>query len=195
MDLPRSPEVSHQPGGLDGRTRLRRCLSTEQRTSLPTKIPEEDELGQNPLTLSDALLVRPAANTARRFVFVGEKRSRKAIALGVTWEDGRLAAKTLHEALRAVGLDPDEQRFLNLYLDHLPGVVNPDALDQIRKLLRDGWVIVGLGRVVQAGLKRLGIPHRPLVHPAARGAIRSRARYQRHVAWVLGRHLPLERDA
>ena len=152
-------------------------------------------MGQNPLTLSDALLVRPAANTARRFVFVGEKRSRNAIMLGVTWEDGRLAAKTLHDALRAVGLDPGEQRFLNLYLDHLPGVVNPDTLDQIRELLRDRWVIVGLGRVVQATLRRMGIPHRPMVHPAARGAIRSRARYQRHAACVLGRQLPSERDA
>ena len=131
------------------------------------------------------LRVRLAANIVRRFVFVGEKRSPKAIALGVTWEDGRLAAKTLHDALRAVGLDPDEQHFLKLFVDDLPGVVDPGALDQIRTLLNDGRVIVGLGRIVQAALQRRGVPHRPMVHPAARGAIRTRARYQRHVARVL----------
>lgn len=144
-------------------------------------------MGQNLLPLSDALVVRPAANASRRFVFVGEKRSSRAIALGVTWEDGRLAAKTLQDALRAVGLDPADQRFLNLYRDDLPGVLDPGALDQIHVLLTDGWVIVGLGRVVQTALQRRRIPHRPMVHPAARGAIRTRARYHRHVARVLGR--------
>jgi hypothetical protein len=133
--------------------------------------------------------VRPAANATRRFAFVGERRSLKALAMGVTWEDGRLGGKTLHDALRAVGLDPHAQRFLNLYLDDLPGVVDPAALDQIGALLTDGWVIVGLGRIVQGTLTHLGIPHRPMVHPAARGAIRTRARYQRHVARVLGRDL------
>lgn len=151
-------------------------------------------MGKNVLTRMDPLSARPAANTARRFVFVGEKRSPKAIAMGVKWEDGRLGAKTLHDALRAVGLDPDEQRFLNLYVDDLPGVVDPGALDQIRTLLNDGWVIVGLGRIVQTALDRRGIPYRPMVHPAARGAIRTRARYQRHVARVLGRPLQSSSD-
>lgn len=152
-------------------------------------------MGKNVLTRKDALPVRPVANAVRRFVFVGEKRSKRAILMGVTWENGRLAAKTLHDALRAVGLDPVDQRFLNLYQDDLPGVLNPAALDQIRDLLRKGWVIVGLGRIVQATLQRFGIPHRPMVHPAARGAIRSRARYQRHVARVLERELLPRNDA
>ena len=50
-------------------------------------------------------------------VFVGEKRSNRAIAMGVTWEDGRLAAKVLHEALTAAGVDPARVRFVNLFRD------------------------------------------------------------------------------
>src|SRR6266568_3779791 len=32
-------------------------------------------------------------------LFVGERRSPRAMAMGVTWTHGRLSAKTLHEAL------------------------------------------------------------------------------------------------
>lgn len=121
-----------------------------------------------------------------RYVFVGEKRSRRAIELGVHWTDGRLCAKTLHEALRALGLDPRHQRFLNLYQDREGWAVNPAALAELRSLAETGIVIVGLGRRVQAALRRTGLPHRSLVHPAARGFIRGRAVYQARVAAVLG---------
>ena len=47
-----------------------------------------------------------------RFVFVGEKRSARAIRLGVRWEDGRLSGKTLFEALRAAGTDPAAHLYL-----------------------------------------------------------------------------------
>ncbi len=127
------------------------------------------------------------ADRRTRFVFVGEKRSRRAIQLGATWENGRLAAKTLHAALRAAGLDPRHQEFLNLYQEGEGWSIHPAALAKLRSLAASGVIIVGLGRRVQAALTRGGLPHRPLVHPAARGAIRSRAVYQTRVAEVLGR--------
>ncbi|HVA85589.1 MAG TPA: hypothetical protein VNF73_04615 [Candidatus Saccharimonadales bacterium] len=89
----------------------------------------------------------PTAN----FVFVGERRSATAIVRGLQWEDGRLSARTLHDALSAIGLDPRTQHFLNLFRDDTPGVIDSTALDQIRSLAREGWVIVAMGRIVQEG--------------------------------------------
>jgi hypothetical protein len=121
-----------------------------------------------------------------RFVFVGERRSQWAVQLGVRWEDGRLAARTLHEALRAIGLDPHQQRYLNLYPDEGQRVVDPKTLARVRAMAHAGFVIVGMGRLVQRALARGGVPHLPLIHPAARGAIRARASYHAHAATVLG---------
>ena len=121
-----------------------------------------------------------------QYVFVGEKRSRRAIELSASWEDGRLCAKTLHEALRAAGLDPRSQVFLNLYHDGDGWSVNPAALARLRSLAGTGVGIVGLGRRVQTALRRAGLPHRQLIHPAARGAVRGRAVYQAQVAAALG---------
>jgi hypothetical protein len=121
------------------------------------------------------------------FVFVGERRSARALALGATWEDGRLAARTLHEALRAAGHDPLQALYVNLFADGAPGWEPlPEVLARLRSLALSGVVVVGLGRRVQAALSRAGVPHRALTHPAARGRIRSRARYRAHVAEVLG---------
>ena len=44
-----------------------------------------------------------ASGRPTRFIFVGERRSRRAIQMGVRWEHGRLCARTLHAALRAIG--------------------------------------------------------------------------------------------
>lgn len=61
---------------------------------------------------------RPSASgRPTRFVFVGQRRSRRAIQMGVRWEHGRLCARTLHAALRAMGLDPAQQTYLNAYAD------------------------------------------------------------------------------
>ena len=121
------------------------------------------------------------------FVFVGERRSRRAAKLGVSLIDGRLAAKTLHDALRAAGLAPERSVFLNLFHDH-PAEARPcdNALQAVRSLAAAGAAVVGLGRRVQAALRCAEIEHVPLTHPAARGAIRARAAYQRHVREVLG---------
>lgn len=124
--------------------------------------------------------------SAATFVFLGEKRSDRAIQMGVTWEDGRLAAKTLHEALLATGIDPADQRFLNVFCDGETLVPNAVSLAEARRLASAGVQLVALGRLVERELRRAGLPHRAMVHPAARGAIRKRERYQAHVAAVLG---------
>jgi len=128
-----------------------------------------------------------ASGRPTRFLFVGERRSRRAIQLGVRWEHGRLCARTLHAALRAIGLDPEEQRYVNLYFDAEPPALDEAVLARLRALAAEGVEIVGLGRIVQRALERAGVAHRRLIHPAARGAIRARATYQAHVATVLGR--------
>jgi hypothetical protein len=131
---------------------------------------------------------RPSAGGhPTRFIFVGERRSRRAIQLGVRWEHGRLCAKTLHAALRAIGLNPEEQGYVNLYFDAEPPVLDEAVLARLRALAAEGVEIVGLGRLVQRAPEQGGVAHRRLIHPAARGAIRARATYQAHVATVLGR--------
>lgn len=107
-------------------------------------------------------------------LFVGERRSERAKALGLTWKDGGLAAKPLFEALHACGINPDLCHFVNLFERSGPRIVRefPGS-------------VVGMGRKVQARLERMGIKHTPIVHPAARGAIRKRERYIEHVKSAL----------
>lgn len=113
-------------------------------------------------------------------IFVGERRSPLARRRGWRWEDGRLAAKQLFDALRAIGIDPTRQEFVNAFE---PGSA---------KRLRSYWamtrkpVVVGMGQLAQEWLIRRGIPHLPIVHPAARGAIRKKELYIEHVRSVLG---------
>lgn len=117
---------------------------------------------------------------AQRYLFVGERRSNRAIAMGVTWENGRLAGHTLFFALREIGLDPDEQQFMNVF--HDDGTLDDYTLQLLRESKES---IVALGRIVQRELTRAGIPHTAMIHPAARGAIRLSSRYRAHVAAVL----------
>jgi hypothetical protein len=128
-----------------------------------------------------------ASGHPTRFVFVGERRSQRAIQMGVRWEHGLLCARTLHAALRAIGLAPEEQAYVNLYSDAEPPALDEAVLARLRGLAAEGVEIVGLGRLVHRALERAGVDHRQLIHPAARGTIRARAAYQAHVATVLGR--------
>ena len=121
-----------------------------------------------------------------RFVFVGERRSSRAIKLNVRWEDGRLSGKTLHDALRACGIEPAEEVFLNLFREAPGRRLDRGALRRVRRLAAEGLEVVALGCKVRRALDRAGVVHRPMVHPAARGAIRARAVYRAHVAAVLG---------
>lgn len=102
--------------------------------------------------------------------------------MGVTWRDGRLAAKQLFDALRAAGVDPAAQRYENLFEGDRRLLAR-----RLRRAAGGGRVVVALGRKVQAGLAELGIPHLALIHPAARGRIRAKRAYAAHVAEVLRR--------
>jgi hypothetical protein len=124
-----------------------------------------------------------------RYVFVGERQSPKAARGGHTWQNGKAAACTLHAALRALGHDPEACTFLNLW--RTPGLgptrekLAPSVLTALKQAQQDGAVILAMGRLVERELSRRRIPHRPMVHPAARGRIRKRERYVEHVREVL----------
>lgn len=119
-----------------------------------------------------------------RFYFVGERRSARAVRMRVTWEHGRLAACTLFRALVALGLDPLDSTFCNLWYDH--GELDPNTLRCLESVSRHGGCpIIALGNKVAAKLTELGIHHLKMVHPAARGKIRLFRRYKKHVAGVL----------
>jgi hypothetical protein len=127
-----------------------------------------------------AVIERPT-----RWCFVGENRSRTAVRMGVTWEDGRLCAGTLHSALREIGLEPSEQKYINLWPDD--DKEGPPLITRIVEVQQCGLPVVALGMHVRHTLARHGIPHRTLTHPAARGKIRATQTYRLHVADVLGR--------
>jgi hypothetical protein len=121
------------------------------------------------------------------YIFVGEKPSKRALDIGASWEKGGLAAKTLHDALEYNRIDPKECGFVNLFGDNSDDKEQP-ILGVCRALCaanRAGVKIVGMGRKVQRHLKFRGVPHIPLVHPAARGKIRDKHRYIDHVKEML----------
>jgi len=109
------------------------------------------------------------------YLIVGERRSPKAIRLGLTWESGGLAAKPLFEALRTAGVDPAICQFVNWF----------EGGEAIVRKHRGR--IIGLGQKVQKALTGAGISHIPVVHPAARGKIRLRTNYVAHVVTQLRR--------
>lgn len=123
-------------------------------------------------------------------IFVGECRSLTARRRGWTWRDGRLAAKPLFEALGAMGVNPELHDFMNLWTDDSVTPVVPwQRVALLRTRRAEGVVIVALGQRVSAELARREIDHVALVHPAARGRIRKRARYVAHVRERLSPHV------
>ena len=120
----------------------------------------------------------------REILFVGECRSLTAIRMSWTWKDGRLAAKTLFEALRGMGLDPLAHDFVNLWTD--PPLAPCITAHRKAMLRSTKKLIVALGKKVSDGLTNLSIEHVALIHPAARGKIRGRGRYAKHVKKILG---------
>lgn len=65
------------------------------------------------------------------FIFIGERRSQTAIERGWTWADGRLAAKTLSDALAPLGLRYNKGYIcLNLLDDR--GVFSTRTIRQFR---------------------------------------------------------------
>jgi len=110
-----------------------------------------------------------------KLLFVGEERSNLAIQRNLTWESGRLAAKQLFDALIPLGIDPKKCKFTNWFEKPGPNIVKNHK----------GHVI-GMGQKVQKALEKEGIEHIKLIHPAARGKIRKKERYLRHVREQLG---------
>jgi len=110
-------------------------------------------------------------------VFIGEKRSNRAKKMRVRWEDGRLAAKQLFDALGSCGINPQDCLFINWF--------ERGTKKRIRALKEQGATLIGMGRVVQKALTEQKISHLSLVHPAARGSIRRKDNYAAHVQSVL----------
>lgn len=123
------------------------------------------------------------------FLFVGERPSRQAVKIGATWQNGRLAGKQLHDALRALHIDPGAHDYMNIWRwperSVLDGPDEAESIVRIRQQHEHGRTVVGMGALVCAVLRREGIPHLQLIHPAARGAIRKKERYTAHVRAVL----------
>jgi hypothetical protein len=107
-------------------------------------------------------------------LFVGEKRSQRAIDMDVTWKDGALAAKQLFDALVPLGIDPRKCDFCNLFEDGGEELVLSYTGD-----------IIGMGKIVQQKLEDLEVEHFKIVHPAARGKIRRKDRYAAHLKEAL----------
>lgn len=125
-----------------------------------------------------------------KLLFVGERPSHQAVKIGATWQNGGLAAKQLHDALRALNIDPHKQRYLNLWSTPGTGPISEHvevrALVEIAECIATGYTVIGMGQLVSRALTQHGITHLLMVHPAARGAIRRKDRYTAHVGLVLG---------
>jgi len=110
--------------------------------------------------------------------------------MGVHWEDGRLSAHVLFEALRTIGLDPHAHWFVNYYTDEKMKRRNMDGLKELVRVLKYFhkhrlYTVVAMGKKVHAELEKAGVSHKHIVHPAARGKIRARDVYRRHLKEVL----------
>ncbi len=103
-------------------------------------------------------------------LFVGERRSKLAIKMGVTWKDGRLSAKQLFDALRFIHINPHECDFTNWFEEGGPEIVHNYK-----------GLVVGMGHKVSKALTKENITHTFIYHPAARGIIRTKAIYKAHV--------------
>lgn len=119
---------------------------------------------------------------SRRYLFVGENRSKKAQENGWTWQSCQkgerlhLCAIQLSKALSFSGLDFQRQEVTNLWNDK-----GELIRSRRKKLLESGLPVVGMGQKVQKQLETWDINHIPIVHPAARGIWRRQEIYNRHV--------------
>lgn len=127
--------------------------------------------------------------TDRRYLFVGERPSPTAYKNGWTWHSGRLAARSLFDALEACGVEPHKCGFVNAFCDSPyfePTQKEVTArVSCLRAAADAGAKIVALGLKVSRLLYANGVPHVTMRHPAARGAGRKRAAYANHVKNVL----------
>lgn len=110
-------------------------------------------------------------------LFIGERRSELAKRRNVRWEDKALASKQLHDALKHNGF-VGQAKFIN--------IVTPGARQIIESHTGPR---IGMGRKVQDWLTKREISHIPMIHPAARGRIRLKENYAKHVGDTLKKAL------
>ena len=104
-----------------------------------------------------------------KFLFVGEQRSELSLKMGVTWKDGRLAAKQLFDCLRMINIDPEIQKFENWF-------------DGDKERIRNyQGTLIAMGGKVQKALTKEGIEYVPIYHPATRGKVRIKENYAQHL--------------
>lgn len=114
----------------------------------------------------------------KKILFVGEKRSRRARELNLTWKDGGLCAKHLFTAIKQANLEVQNCHFKNVFREILEeDVVNKTAVREIKRF--DG-VVVAMGRKVERVLKNSNINHEFIYHPATRGEVRNLEKYCQH---------------
>jgi hypothetical protein len=106
----------------------------------------------------------------KEYLFIGEKRSEQAIRNDWTWQKGISTAKFLFDALREIGITPEEQEFQNLWSDE----------GKLQEVVTEKCV-VGMGQKVHKKLKEMGIEHIDIVHPAARGIYKRKEVYREHL--------------
>lgn len=116
------------------------------------------------------------------YLFIGEKRSQTAIDNDWHWQDERLSAIQLFGALRALGIEPEDQEFLNLWDDD--GGMDLCVLSYAATQMR----VIALGQKVHQELEKRQIEHKTITHPAARGKIRKKENYLEHVKSVIYDH-------
>jgi hypothetical protein len=105
----------------------------------------------------------------KKYLFVGERRSKRAIQMNVTWVDKRLCAGHLSKALDNLGIDWNDCKFLNVF---------EDDINDIRVFK---GVVIAMGRNVEKVLKKAEIKHEFIYHPATRGTVRIIENYKAHV--------------
>ena len=127
----------------------------------------------------------------RPILFVGENRSKMAQEKDWSWEGCQLekkprnCANQLFDALEYCGINPYDVfkvHFVNAFSDNLSEWVQNEDLDNLLLLYSEsGFAIVSLGDRVHRHLEEIDVPHIQLIHPAARGKIRKKENYRKHV--------------
>ena len=116
-----------------------------------------------------------------KYLFVGERPSKLALKMGVSWKDGKLAAKQLFDALAHCKINITHCRFDNIFGMEADGpeIVCKNALKRVKRAMRSGIKVVAMGQKVERALgSNFSLS---IIHPAARGKIRKKELYINHV--------------
>lgn len=108
--------------------------------------------------------------------FIGEKRSEQAIRNNWHWDDNVSTAKYLLDCLSVVGIYQEDIIFRNLWSDD--GILQKSVIEDLKNT---DLKIVGMGEKVSKELEKYNIHFTQIIHPAARGSIRKRENYIRHL--------------